>query len=178
MNKDAVDKFVAARAVREYVRDLDAPRERVFPLLCPVREYEWIEPWRCDLVYAASGVAEAGCVFRTDFPGDCGPEVWVVSRYAPPAAIEFVRVGPHRTVKMEIELSELPDGRTRTRWWNEHTGLDAAGNAWIAGNTDADYVRDMKVLLDMLAHFLDTGRMLPLAEAAGAEGLARYTRRD
>lgn len=173
-----MEKFTAGRMVQEYVRDLDASREKVFPLLCPVREYEWIEPWRCDLVYAASGVAEAGCVFRTDFPGDPGPEVWVVSRYEPSVRIEFVRVGPHRSVKMEIVLEELPGGRTRSHWRHEHTGLDAAGNAWIAGHAEADYVRDMGVLLDMLAHFLDTGRMLPIAKIAGAEGLARYTRKD
>jgi len=169
-----METFTAARVVREYVRELDAPRERVFPLLCPVREYEWIEPWRCDLVYAASGVAEAGCVFRTDFPGDCGPEVWVVSRYEPPCRIEFVRVGAHCAVKMEIALEELPGSRTRSRWRHEHTGLDAAGNAWLAGRDAAAHDRDMQVLLDMLAHFLDTGRMLPLAQAAGPDGVACY----
>ena len=175
-----MEKFVAARVVRDYGRELDAPRERVFPLLCPVREYEWIEPWRCDLVYAASGVAEAGCVFRTDFPGDPGPEVWVVCRYEPPAAIGFVRVGPHRSVRMDITLEALPGGRTRSRWRHEHTGLDAAGNAWLAEHGEAEHVRDMTVLLDMLAHFLDTGRMLPLAAAAGPDGVARYgaTARD
>lgn len=169
-----METFTAGRVVWEYARELDAPRERVFPLLCPVREYEWIEPWRCEMVYAASGVAEAGCVFRTDFPGDCGPEVWVVSRYEPPCRIGFVRMSGHCVVKMEIALEELPGGRTRTRWRHEHTGLDAAGNAWLAGRGAAAYERDMGVLLDMLAHFLDTGRMLPLAEAAGSDGTIRY----
>jgi len=177
VNKDAVDKFVAARVVREIARDLDAPRERVFPLLCPVREYEWIEPWRCDLVYAASGIAEAGCVFRTDFPGEPGPEVWVASRYEPPARIEFARVGQHRTVKMEIVLEELPGGRTRSLWRHEFTGLDPAGNAWITQHGEAAYELEMGGGLKMLAHYLDTGRMLPLAEAMGPEGSARYGRR-
>ncbi len=177
MNKDAVDKFVAARVVREIARDLNATRERVFPLLCPVREYEWIEPWRCDLVYAASGVAEAGCVFRTDFPGDCGPEVWVVCRYEPPVRIEFVRVGPHRTVKMEIVLEELPGGRTRSLWRHELTGLDPEGNAWVAQYGNETHAREMGMCLDMLAHFLDTGRMLPLAEIPGASGVLRFDHR-
>lgn len=173
-----MQEFKAGRIVREIERVLDAPRERVFPLLCPVREYEWIEPWRCDLVYTQSGVAEAGCVFRTSFPGEPGPEVWVASRYEPPARIEFVRVGEHRTVKMEILLEELPGGKTRSLWRHEYTGLDPAGNAWLAEHNEAKHAREMAVLLDMLAHFLDAGRMLPLAGIAGAEEFARYTGKD
>lgn len=173
-----MEKFEAQRSVRNYERELNAPRERVFPLLCPVREYEWIEPWRCDLVYTQSGVAEAGCVFRTSFPGDPGPETWVVSRYEPPALIEFVRVGEHRAGKLEIVLEDLPGGRTRSLWRHGFTGLDPAGNAWIAAQGEAKHAREMAVLLDMLAHFLGTGRMLPLAEMAGAEEFTRYTRKD
>ncbi|MEW5772261.1 MAG: SRPBCC family protein [Thermodesulfobacteriota bacterium] len=168
-----MEKFEAARVVREYARELDASRERVFPLLCPVREYEWIEPWRCDLVYTESGVAEAGCVFRTDFPDDPGPEVWVVSRYEPDERIEFVRVGEHCAVKMEIGLADLPGGRTRLLCRHEFTGLDPAGNAWLAQYGEEAYAQDMTQLLDMLAHFLGAGRMLPLAGAAGPEGSAR-----
>ncbi|MBT8224839.1 MAG: hypothetical protein HKP61_00485 [Dactylosporangium sp.] len=64
--------------------------EQVFPLLCPVREYDWIPGWSCAMVYSESGVAELGCVFRTG--PDAGNEVWTVSRYEPNQAIEFVRV--------------------------------------------------------------------------------------
>jgi hypothetical protein len=34
-----------ARAVHTYVQRLVAGPERVFPLLCPVREADWIEGW-------------------------------------------------------------------------------------------------------------------------------------
>jgi hypothetical protein len=53
----------------------------VFPLLCPVREYEWIEPWSCDMVFSESGLAENNAVFRTHFPAQGGEETWVVCRY-------------------------------------------------------------------------------------------------
>jgi hypothetical protein len=83
-----------------------AAPEQVFPLLCPVREYEWIAPWRCDLLHSASGVAEEDCVFRTTSP-DGNTTIWVVSRYEPPARIEFtcfvadtyvlrLKIGPDR----------------------------------------------------------------------------------
>ena len=47
---------------RSYATELhfDAPPDRVFPLLCPVREYDWIDGWECRMVYAETGVAELG----------------------------------------------------------------------------------------------------------------------
>ena len=45
------------RAIRTYVQDLAAPPERVFPLLCPVRETEWVEGWDPLFVASASGLA-------------------------------------------------------------------------------------------------------------------------
>jgi hypothetical protein len=67
--------------------DVAAAPERVFPLLCPVREYDWIEEWTCKVLHSESGVAELDCVFRTLFDGE--PMTWVVSRYEPPIRIEF-----------------------------------------------------------------------------------------
>jgi hypothetical protein len=72
--------FTANRVVKEYVHEVHARPEKVFPLLCPVREYEWIEGWNCDMLYSESGVAEDNCVFRTHLP-DRGEATWVVSKY-------------------------------------------------------------------------------------------------
>jgi hypothetical protein len=65
---------------------LDAPPDRIFPLLCPVREYDWIPTWSCDMIYSESGVAENDCVFATAFPEEGPRESWVVVRYEPPLA--------------------------------------------------------------------------------------------
>jgi hypothetical protein len=64
----AAAAFKAERVVKKYTMNLSAEPAVVFPLLCPVREYEWIEPWSCDMVFSASGVAENNAVFMTDFP--------------------------------------------------------------------------------------------------------------
>ena len=55
------------RIDRQFQTRLTAPPERVFPLLCPIKEYDWIPQWRCEMIYSKSGVAELGCVFKTDF---------------------------------------------------------------------------------------------------------------
>jgi hypothetical protein len=64
----------------------------VFPLLCPVLEYDWVPGWECRLIYTESGVAEPRCVFQTDRPGAGGVDTWVVSHYQPAERIAFVRV--------------------------------------------------------------------------------------
>lgn len=46
------------RTIRTHTIVLEAAPEGVFPLLCPVREYDWIEPWRCRMIYSQSGFAE------------------------------------------------------------------------------------------------------------------------
>ena len=57
-----------ARTIKTHTMLLEGTPESVFPLLCPIREYAWIEPWRCTLIYSESGYAEQDCVFQTDFP--------------------------------------------------------------------------------------------------------------
>ena len=58
--------------------------EDVFPMLCPVREYEYIPPWECDIVYLDSGFAEPGGVFTTHLPGEEDrKDVWVMMRIKP-----------------------------------------------------------------------------------------------
>ena len=53
------------RVSRSYTQHLGAPPTEVFPLLCPVREAEWVKDWRPRLVLSDSGFAEPDCVFIT-----------------------------------------------------------------------------------------------------------------
>ena len=100
-------EFKASRITREFSHQVQAPPEQVFPLLCPVREHDWIPYWECQLVYSASGKAEDGCVFCTDLP-DHGRAIWTVSRYEPPRRIQFVVTYPASHVeKLEIDNHNL-----------------------------------------------------------------------
>lgn len=157
----------ASRITRSYTHELHALPETAFPLLCPVREYEWIERWQCEMVYSASGIAEQGCVFRTDFPGD-GLETWVLCRYEPPKRIEFVRVSQDRTIHYVIELQRKDDGRTLITWTQEHTALTEAGSAGLAELSAEVYAHRMRFLNGLLDHYLITGQMLPFPAQAEA----------
>ncbi|HTZ18339.1 MAG TPA: hypothetical protein VMB78_07850 [Dissulfurispiraceae bacterium] len=148
------------RSTKMFSVQLQGTPEQAFPLLCPVREYEWIDGWQCDLIFSKSGLAEPGCVFRTHFPGDGPEDTWVVSRYEPPLSIEFVRANALRTIHFCISLSRNADGTTSMTWTQTFTGLNAEGDALVKGLTDETY-RDRVLLREkQINYFLSTGRML------------------
>lgn len=134
--------------------------EAVFPLLCPVREYEWIEGWECELVFSESGKAELGCVFHTAFPQDGPEDTWVVSRYEPPHAIEFVRVNALRAIHYAIYLDRAEDGRSAWIWSQTLTGLTDEGDALVASADAAAFAEKIAGIERKLNHFLATGTML------------------
>ena len=142
------------RYVTEWVSELDARPEEVFPLLCPVREYEWLEGWACEMVYSESGVAEENCIFRTHFSGQSA--TWTVSRYEPPKRIEFVVVTPEVQVcRLNVWL-ERKDKGTRLRWNRIFTGLSERGNEKI----DSWKTASDQALGEKLEYFIKNAKML------------------
>ncbi len=149
-----------ARLVRSFKMHLTSAPTGVFPLLCPTREYDWIDTWKCRMVYSASGHAELDCIFQTDFPSDGPEDTWVVSRYEPPLLVEFVRVNPLRAIRYTISLRETAAGETEADWRQIVTGLNDEGDAFVRSLDETGFSRRMGELEKMLNHYLTTGRML------------------
>ena len=53
------------RLIHSYTQSIKGTPGQIFPLLCPVREADWIPGWETDWVISNSGVAEPGCMFQT-----------------------------------------------------------------------------------------------------------------
>ncbi len=165
-----METFVAQRMKRSYTHTIDASPSEIFPLLCPVREYDWIEGWACEMVYSESGVAENNCIFKTDLPHE-GKEVWIVSRYEKDRAIEFVRVTHDLKVnKLDISLESDGNGSTTLVWTQTFTGMSDDGNEIVKTKTDEAYNQYMPHLDVMIRHYLKTGERL---QASGEFVLAR-----
>ncbi len=146
-----ISGFRAKRTVREYTGELSAPPEAVFPLLCPVREYEWLDGWTCEMIYSESGVAEENCIFKTPH----GPATWNVDRYEPPRRIAFTVVSPNQVCRLNITLEPTATGGTKLTWRRTFTGLNDAGNADIDfWSTDRD-----RELMRQIEYFTKTGKM-------------------
>ena len=133
--------------------------ERVFPLLCPTREYDWIEDWNCDLVFSKSGFAEPDCIFTTHFPGD-EKDVWVVDRYEPNKLIQFIRVTENRVIRYRITLIDNANGQTTAVWEQIVTGLTDEGNRYVESLTNLDFGLKIKGLEILINYYLETGEML------------------
>ena len=124
------------RAQKEFVFEVAWPPEKVFRLICPVREGDWIEGWKADMVYAASGLAEDHAVFTTDFP-DRGHGTWVVSHYdAQRFEIGFTIFYADACVeRLDVRLTPCSPAGTRTRWTRTYTALSEAGRRYLERNT-------------------------------------------
>jgi len=155
------------RTRKTVVQRLCAPPDSVFPLLCPVREYEWIEPWRCVLLNSDSGVAEKNCVFTTRAPEEPSDDVWVITRHEPNAAIEFVRVNAQRVMCLSVLLTDNGDGTTQAVNEQLLVGLSEAGNQALDALAER-FAFEMRVGEAMLNHYLSTGRRLSLEAAVAA----------
>jgi hypothetical protein len=101
------------RVERRYVQHLVAPPAQVMPLLCPVREADWIPGWDPLLVVSASRLT----IRLQATAGGCDAEVV----YA-------------------------------------HTSLGPAGDAFVAGFTEAHYRGFMQDWEAKLNHYLRHGR--------------------
>jgi len=153
------NKFSALRTVKTAKQHLLAPPDKVFPLLCPTREYDWIESWKCRMVHSESGFAELDCIFVTEFPHE-GEDVWVVSVYRLNEEIEFVRFNGRRVIRYSITQTDNGDGTTDAEWKQTLTGLDEDGNRLVESLTDEAYRQRIAGLERRLNHYLMTGEML------------------
>ncbi len=161
--------FQAETSEHRYEMRTDAPASEVFPLLCPVREDDWVAGWKeaRTLIWSASGVAELGAVFQTVF-GDGPVETWVVTRYEPNERIAFARFGGDVVTRLDIRLREI-DGRTHSTWTTSQVGTSEAGNRRVLGATERDHAVMRARLERELGHYLATGELLA-PEALPAHG--------
>ena len=118
------------RLSRTYCQTLRGTRERVFPLLCPEREKEWLPGWDAQMLYSDSGVAEPGAVFRTQADGV--EVIWLVAEHRAPDRVHLVRW--HRdamVVDMELDLSSRQPGMTTLDIRYTYTATSPVGRAQI-----------------------------------------------
>jgi hypothetical protein len=153
--------------VRAHVQRIEAAPERVFPLLCPVREREWLDGWECELLHSRSGLAEEGCVFRTrwdDFP----ETVWIVTLHdGETGRVEFARVTPGLVATRLLLRVEAAGAGTALHVLYAHTPLSAEGAAFVEKEYAPEaFERSMTWWERSMNHFLKTGRMLRKSEAA------------
>lgn len=125
---------IAEHVDHHYIQTIHAPPHDVFPLLCPVREKEWMPDWEARMIHSRSGLAEAGAVFAS--PRGTGETVWYTAAHEPDRHVRFVRFHPEGVV-VDISIDVAPDGpddsKVAVRY--RFTATSDAGTATVRGFT-------------------------------------------
>jgi hypothetical protein len=156
------------RVKRSYTQQLVAEPTRVFPLLCPVREADWIEGWNPLLVLSESGLAERDCVFTT--AATAGDAVWYVTRHEPAEGfVEMIKITPAVTAcRLSIQLLAIEGGSEAVVTYT-HTSLGPEGDAYVDAFTEEHYIRFMRQWQTQINHYLLHGHMLASAQQPGPD---------
>lgn len=133
----------------------------VFPLLCPVREADWIDGWTYEMIFSVSGIAEKGCVFITPATGE-NRTIWYITKHdAELFQVAFVRVTPgEMVVAIDIQLTDNGDGTTTADIMYEYTALSEEANRWIELDAVAAFKANMDYWENAINHYLITGTKL------------------
>jgi hypothetical protein len=149
------------RITRTYTQHIDAPPGDVFPLICPVREAEWLDGWTYEWIHSVSGFAELGCVFRTQPLAE--PEtIWIITQHDPAAGlIEFVRVtAGFVATRLEVRV-EPADGASLVHITYDFSPTSEAGVRLVNERQSPEAFRaSMEWWERSMNHFIRTGTTL------------------
>ena len=151
----------AKKIIRRYAQKYNAKADKVFPLLCAVREMDWIPGWEYEMIHSVSGANEEGCVFKTQKP--YGTEtVWVTTKWdTENYIVNFVEFAVDAMiVNLNISLQENPDGTTTANWEQIFTSLSDKGDAFIEVYTEEKFKATMAGLEKVMGYFLETGKLM------------------
>ncbi len=147
-----------------------APPEAIFPLLCPVREYDWIDGWSSEMVYSESGGGEDNCIFRERLSsvlfGSPAPTTWIITLDDPDDfRRHFVILNDELVRKAEVSIEDSGNGFSTVTWTTTATTLNEKGNEGFDDLEDKVQFM-LRFVATSLKHYCETGRILPRSELA------------
>ena len=149
---------------KTYTQKLEGSKSEIFPLLCPVRERDWLDGWECEIIYSKSGINEEGCVFTTSHHSE-KPAVWVTTKYDfEKGIIQFARVSEgEEAVKIDIHLIEKKND-TECKISYQYTALNPVRKQYLRDNLDNKFYQSMQWWEKAINYYLRTGEMLPVKD--------------
>jgi len=150
------------RVTRTFTQHLVAEPSKVFPLLCPVLEADWLEDWDPIVVFSQTGVGEPDCVFLTE--AHSGDAVWYINRHEPESGlVEMIKITPAVTAcKLTIQLHPVEGGSEAIITY-AHTSLGPEGDAFVSSFTEEYYLHFMRDWETRINHYLRHGTLLETA---------------
>jgi len=145
------------RKIQEFSGTISATPEKIFPLLCPAREADWIPGWDSELIYTESGYAEDKCVFRTNKSNTAGEGLWIFTGFKLNEYVEFVKFQKDILLHCRISLTQNEDGTTTKTWKTISTALTEEGNKKIESMIDD---KNHNPVIHLMEYYLENGKMI------------------
>jgi hypothetical protein len=154
-------EFKGIQQTQSYTQINNGNIEQVFPLLCPVREKDWLDGWDYKMIHSKSGLIEKDCVFTTPNKGKL-ETIWQVTQYDKlNYKIEFLRLTPtENVVKINIRLEKISEQQTKAMIDYQYTALNEEQNKFIKTELKQSFTDSMKWWEKAINHYLKTGKML------------------
>ena len=114
----------------QYEMVLPSTADTIFPLLCPILEYDWLNGWKCTMIYSESGVAENNCIFynSTGFPL-YKRKTFQVIEYVPNSKIAFlIFINKVGSIRFSLSLNPLDEKNTIMKCYYIMSGYSKFGN--------------------------------------------------
>jgi len=156
-----ITEFSPQRITREYRQTINATPAKVFPLLCPVRETDWLDGWRYNMFYSESGLVEEGAVFSTPYEGE-EDTVWIVTKHdSKTYGVEFARFTHNsRTCALKIAAKSKDENSSFVDISYTYTAITPAGNDFIDNFTEQAFLEAVIFWEKSMNYFLKTGKRL------------------
>jgi hypothetical protein len=153
--------FNAVQKTLTFKQFNNATPDKVFPLLCPVREKDWLDGWDYKMIYSKTGLIEKNCLFSTSYPDEMDT-IWHVTQHNPEKfELEFLRVTPkENVVRINIKLTPVENDKTESEIVYQYTGLSEKQNEYINSELELRFEESMKWWEKSINHYLETGKLL------------------
>ena len=156
-----MSEFKAKRISRKVSQKINAPSDKIFPLLSPDKMTEWLDGWNFNMIYSESGTGEEGAIFQTKHEEKIFT-TWVISKLDEEnKIIEFVRITPEiLLVQIQMIISDNQNSTSNLDVEYVFTALTEKGNEYIEGNSSKQFYDMMKWWEKSLNYFLASGKKL------------------
>jgi hypothetical protein len=161
MENQKDQNFKAKRVTRTYCQTIHADPAKVYALICPVKEAEWLDGWQYEMIYSQTGLAEEGCVFKSQNEGEADT-IWLITkRDDERLETELARLTPDsRIAKLTIRVQAAGNGQSRVDIQYVFTALNETGNQFIDSFSEENFIKDMQFWEASMNHYLETGQKL------------------
>ena len=146
---------------------IKAPVNEVFPLVCPVREYDWIPGWKCNLLYCPNGRNEKDVVFREKMTSpfllnkNGGKTTWITLLYDKSTCrVHFRWINHISTSLYKMEMSPIDSSQTRCTLSLDLEVTNERGSKILTPDSEYKIGFLIEGLAAMLKHYCETGEKL------------------